>query len=329
MTPDLSSRRAFLRALGAAAAANVAGAGLMAPAPAAAAATMAGTQAPGWYRFPLGAFEVTAISDGTVDLAPATLLKAPAAKTMQRLAQAFLASPVETSVNAFLVNTGARLVLIDAGAGTLSAPTLGKLAGNLRDSGYRPEQVDDVFLTHLHPDHAGGLLADGGRAFPQATVHADRREADYWLNETTLTRVSADRKALVRKAMAALQPYAAGGRFQTFTADAELVPGVRSRASYGLTPGHTSYVVESKGQRMTAIGDLVQVGVVQFADPSVGAAFETDAKAAAAARTEAFKHAAKEGDLVAAAHLPFPGVGHLRSVFRGYEWLPLNYTRLH
>jgi hypothetical protein len=69
------------------------------------------------------------------------------------------------------------------------------------------------------------------------------------------------------------------------------------------------------------------VGAVQFADPSVASGFDQDAKAATEARIEAFKHVAKEGDLVAAAHLPFPGVGHLRSVFRGYEWVPLNYTR--
>ena len=86
----------------------------------------------------LGAFEVTALSDGTIDLAPEKLPKAPMAKTTQRLGQSFLASPVETSVNAYLVNTGARLVLLDAGAGSLSGATLGRLVANLRASGYRP-----------------------------------------------------------------------------------------------------------------------------------------------------------------------------------------------
>jgi glyoxylase-like metal-dependent hydrolase (beta-lactamase superfamily II) len=321
-------RRAFLGLLAGAAGEGIALGWLAAASPARAAAPPAHTQAPGWFRFMLGAFEVTALSDGTIDLAPEKLLKAPAAKTTQRLAQSFLASPVETSVNAYLVNTGARLVLIDAGAGTLSGATLGRLVSNLRASGYRPEQVDDVFVTHLHPDHVGGLVANGAMVFPQATVHADRRDADYWLSEATLAKAPADAKAFVKGAKASLAPYVAAGRFQTFVADAELVPGVRSRSSYGHTPGHTSYVVESKGQRMLVVGDLVHVAAVQFADPSVASGFDSDAKAAAAMRADAFKHAAKEGDLIAAAHLPFPGLGHVRSVFRGYEWLPLNYTRL-
>jgi glyoxylase-like metal-dependent hydrolase (beta-lactamase superfamily II) len=326
MTPRSLSRRALVRALAGAALAAP-GIGLLAPA-AQAAAPLVGTPSPGWYRFMLGAFEVTALSDGTIDLAPDRLLKAPTAKTMQRLGQAFLASPVETSVNAYLVNTGARLVLLDAGAGALSGPTLGRLVANLRASGYRPEQVDDVFLTHLHPDHVGGLVANGAMVFPKATVHADRREADYWLSEATLAKSPPDERASLQGTTAALKPYVAAGRFQSFAADAQLVPGVRSRSSYGHTPGHTSYVVESRGQRMLVVGDLVQVAAVQFADTAVAGGFDLDAKAAAAMRADAFKHAAKEGDLIAAAHLPFPGVGHVRSVFRGYEWLPLNYTRL-
>jgi glyoxylase-like metal-dependent hydrolase (beta-lactamase superfamily II) len=293
-----------------------------------AAAPMVHTQAPGWYRFMLGAFEVTALGDGTIELAPEKLLKAPPAKTTKSLAQSWLASPVETSVNAYLVNTGARLVLIDAGAGALAGPTLGALLHNLRAAGYQPEQVDDVFLTHMHPDHVGGLVAAGAMVFPHATVHADRRESDYWLSEATLARASGDTKASAQGAMAALKPYIAAGRFQTFAADAELVPGVASRSTYGHTVGHTSYVVESRGQRLLVLGDVVHVGAVQFADPSVSISFDADPKAAAAVRADVFKHAAKEDDLVAGAHLPFPGIGHVRSLFRGYEWVPLPWTRL-
>jgi glyoxylase-like metal-dependent hydrolase (beta-lactamase superfamily II) len=298
------------------------------PATVEAAAPLVHTQAPGWYRFMLGAFEVTALGDGTLDQVPEKLLKAPPAKTTKALAQSWLASPVETAVNAYLVNTGARLVLIDAGGGALAGPTLGRLAHNLRAAGYLPEQVDDVFLTHMHPDHVGGLVAAGAMVFPHATVHADKREADYWLNEATLAKASGDTKTSVQGAMAALKPYIAAGRFQTFVADAEIVPGVRSRATYGHTAGHTSYVVQSREQRLLVLGDLVHVGAVQFADPSVSISFDADPKAAAAIRAEVFKHAAKEDDLVAGAHLPFPGVGHVRSIFRGYEWVPVPWTRL-
>ena len=326
--PRRLRRPVFARALAGAALAGLVLGFAGGPARVDAAAPMVHTQAPGWYRFMLGAFEVTALGDGTIDLAPEKLLKAPPAKTTKSLAQSWLASPVETSVNAYLVNTGARLVLIDAGAGALEGPTLGRLAGNLRAAGYLPEQVDDVFLTHLHPDHVGGLVAGGAMVFPHATVHADKREADYWLSEATLAKATGDTKTFVQGAMAALKPYIAAGRFQTFVADAELVPGVRSRATYGHTAGHTSYDVQSRGQRLLVLGDVVHVGAVQFADPSVSISFDADPKAAAAIRAEVFKHAAKEDDLVAGAHLPFPGIGHVRSLFRGYEWVPVSWSRL-
>ena len=135
-----------------------------------AAAPMAHSNAPGFYRVMLGDFEVTALSDGTVDLPIDKLLQQPAAATTKELSQSFLALPVETSVNGYLVNTGSKLVLIDTGAGGLFGPTLGKLAANLKASGYQPEQVDEIYLTHLHPDHVGGLAANAQAIFPN--VHS-------------------------------------------------------------------------------------------------------------------------------------------------------------
>ena len=156
------------------------------PTAALAAAPQVKTQAPGFYRVMLGEFEVTALSDGTVDLPVDKLLKEPAAKTTAALKKSFLSVPVETSFNGYLVNTGAKLVLIDAGAGTLFGPTLGKLVASLQAAGYKPEQVDDILITHMHPDHVGGLAANGAIVFPNATVHADRRDADFWLSKECL-----------------------------------------------------------------------------------------------------------------------------------------------
>jgi glyoxylase-like metal-dependent hydrolase (beta-lactamase superfamily II) len=327
MSANISAPSMIARALVAAAFALGASALSTAPVTALAAAPMVKTQAPGYYRFMLGDFEVTALSDGTVDLAADKILKAPPAKIKQALAQSYLGEPVETSVNGYLVNTGARLVLIDTGAGTLFGPTLGKLVANLQAAGYRPDQVDDVFITHMHPDHVGGLAAAGAAVFPNATIHAGKLDADYWLSQANLDKAPQDSKMFFQGARDSLKPYIDAGRFQTFTADAELVPGVRSWGTHGHTAGHTSYVVESKGQRLVVIGDLIHFGAVQFNDPAVTVAFDTDAKAAAAERALVFGRAAKEGDLVAAAHIQFPGIGHLRAAGKGWQWVPVNYTQ--
>lgn len=129
-------------------------------------APMVKTSAPGYYRMMLGDFEITALSDGTVDLPVDKLLtNTQPGKVTTALNQSFLKAPVETSVNAYLINTGNQLVLVDTGAAGLG-PTLGKLLGNLKAAGYQPDQVDAVIVTHMHPDHVGGLLAGDRRAFP-------------------------------------------------------------------------------------------------------------------------------------------------------------------
>jgi glyoxylase-like metal-dependent hydrolase (beta-lactamase superfamily II) len=299
---------------------------LVVPGSASAAAPQQRTQAPGFYRTMLGDFEITALSDGTIDLDVAKLLAEPAATTDAALAKAFVKGPVETSVNAFVVNTGTRLVLIDAGAGTLFGPSVGKLLANLRAAGYQPEQVDDIFVTHMHPDHVGGLSADGQRVFQNATLHADKRDSDFWLSQANLAAAPEGSKGFFQGAMASVNPYVAAGKYQPFDADGEPVPGVRTVASHGHTAGHTSYVVESKGQRLMVIGDLIHVAAVQFAEPGVTISFDSDAKAAERSRDAVFKLAAKEGALVGAAHLQFPGLGHLRAAGKSWQWVPANYS---
>lgn len=291
-----------------------------------AAAPMVKTQAPGYYRMMLGDFEVTALSDGTVELPVDKLLHNKPGKTEQALAKSFLKTPLETSVNAYLVNTGSKLVLIDAGAAGLYGPTLGKLAANLKAAGYQPEQVDEIYVSHMHADHVGGLAAGGKPAFPNAIVRAEKHDADFWLSKVNLEKAPADKKGFFEGAMASLTPYADSGKFQPFDGNAELVPGIRASNSFGHTPGHTSYVIESKGQKLVLLGDLMHVQAVQFDDPAVTIGFDSDTKAAAAQRKAAFADAAKQGYLIGASHLQFPGLGHLRSSGKAYQFVPVNYT---
>jgi glyoxylase-like metal-dependent hydrolase (beta-lactamase superfamily II) len=284
-------------------------------------------QAPGYYRMMLGDFEVTVLSDGTLPLPVDQLLtNTTPAKLQKALARSFQAAPIETSVNAFLINTGAKLVLVDAGTGKLFGPTLGQLLSNLKAAGYQPEQVDDIVITHMHPDHVGGLMAGEQRAFPNAVVHADQQDADFWLSSANLEKAPATMQDFFKGAQASLGPYVQAGKLQTFNGDTEIVPGVRARAARGHTPGHAIYVVESKGQKLVLWGDLLHVAAVQFADPSVTIRFDVDAKAAMAQRKRAFAEAAKEGYWIGSAHLAFPGLGHLRAEGPGYVFVPANYA---
>ena len=292
-----------------------------------AAAPMVKTSAPGYYRMMLGDFEITALSDGTVNLPVRDLLTNIAPKAVDKaLAKSYLKNPLETSVNGYLINTGEKLVLVDTGAAGLFGPTLANLVANLKASGYQPEQVDEIYITHMHADHVGGLMAGDKLAFPNAIVRADKHDADFWLSQANLDKAPAYSKGFFQGAMASINPYVKADKFKPFDGNTDLATGIKAVASHGHTPGHAIYAIESKGQKMVLWGDLMHVASVQFDNPSVTIKFDTDSKAAAVQRKKAYAEAAKQGYLVGSAHISFPGIGRLRAEGKGYEWIPVNYT---
>ena len=292
-----------------------------------AAAPMVKKSAPAYYRIMLGDFEVTVLSDGTVPLPVDKLLtNTTPEKVTAALARYYLKSPLETSVNTFLINTGSKLVMVDTGAASLFGPTLGNLLANLIASGYQPEQIDEIYITHMHGDHVGGLMAGDKLAFPNAIVRADQHDADFWLSQANMDKAQPGDKGGFQGAMASINPYVTAGKFKPFEGNTELVPGVKAVVSHGHTPGHATYVVESKGEKLELWGDLMHVAAVQFDNPAVTIQFDSDSKAAAAQRKKAYASAAKNGYLVGATHLSFPGLGRLRTSGSGYIWVPVNYT---
>ncbi|MBW9062725.1 MBL fold metallo-hydrolase [Rhizobium herbae] len=290
-------------------------------------APLKGGQAPGYYRLNIGAYEVTALSDGTIAIPLAKLYaNTTVAHAEAALAAAFQGPSSQTSVNAYLVNTGERLVLIDAGTGTFLGPTLGKLVANIQSSGYKPEEIDDVILTHVHTDHSGGLVAEGKRVFANATVRVNRREAEFWLDSNEEKKATAAVQKHFAEARACLTPYIEAEKFEVFGDDAEILPGLGSVLMAGHTPGHSAIVIESQGQKLMFWGDITHGDVLQFDEPDVAIAFDVNQQMAVAARKAAFQHAADGAYLVAGAHIAFPGIGHLRRDDTNYDWVPLNYS---
>ncbi|HEX4421483.1 MAG TPA: MBL fold metallo-hydrolase, partial [Kofleriaceae bacterium] len=274
----------------------------------------------------LGDFEITALSDGTAPLPVEKLLTGTTqAKTEAALAKSYLKPGFETSVNAYLINTGSKLVLIDTGAGVLFGPTLAKLIPNLKASGYTPEQVDEIYITHMHGDHVGNLVANGKIVFPNATIRAAKAEADYWLSADNLAKAPDAMKDFFKGAQASVNPYVTAGKTKWFDGETDLIPGIHASPAPGHTPGHTIYTVTSKDQKLVLWGDLIHVAAVQFADPSITIQFDSDAKRAAVERKKAFADAAKNGYFVAFAHVSFPGLGQLRAEGAGYRWIPVNF----
>ncbi len=289
------------------------------------------TQVPGYYRTQLGDFEVTALYDGAIELETKLLKNARPQDLNSLLARMFVGNPkMQTAVNAYLINTGKNLVLVDTGAAKLFGPSLGNIAANLKAAGYSLEQVDTVVLTHLHADHMGGLNDAGGQPiFPKARILAAQEDNDFWLSEKVAAAAPEGMQPFFKLSRDSAAPYLAKGQWATFAAGSELVPGIRAVKANGHTPGHTAFAVESKGQKLLIWGDLVHAHAVQFAKPGVSIEFDVDQKQAIATRKAIMKEAAASKVLVGGMHLPFPGLGHVRAEGKGsYAWVPVEFAPL-
>lgn len=280
----------------------------------------------GFYRTMVGDFEVIALCDGIGKRQVEQrvgMLFGDKDKIKGLLMGAYPAGEFDASISAFLINTGTKIVLVDTGTGVAGNPP-GTVIDNLRAAGYPPEKINEVYLTHMHPDHVGGLAAGAERLFPNAMVYASKSEADYWLGDVNLDKLPPPAKANFLTARAAIAPYRNAGKFQTFDGNAQLTQGITTKATYGHTAGHTSYVLESKGKKLVLLGDLVQVEAVQFALPSVSMAFDENKEQAAVTRQQTLAEAAKNGWLTGYAHVFFPGFGYVTANGdKGYVFAPL------
>lgn len=287
-------------------------------------------EGPGWYRTQIGRHTVTALWDGTMDLSADQVFARPApAQLKALLARAYLKTPVPMTVNAFVVDDGQQVVMIDTGTGAsrMFGDQLGRVQASLLAAGYTPERIDEIYITHMHTDHVGGLTVDGRAVYPRAVVRADMHEAGHYLSREKLAAARGDKEDF-ESAIAMLEPYVQSGRFRPFDGRAALAAGVHALPARGHTPGHTAYVVESGGEKLVLWGDLMHVAAVQFPMPAATVSFEASPSQATASRARLYRDAAREGAWIAGAHIGFPGIGKLRAeADGGYTWVPIALVR--
>ncbi|MDY0390677.1 MAG: MBL fold metallo-hydrolase [Desulfobulbus oligotrophicus] len=285
------------------------------------------TQVPGYYRMQLGQFEVTALYDGATELDKGLLHHAKPEEIDQLLARMFVGNPkMQTAVNAYLINTGTHLILVDTGGGQLFGPGLGRTITNLQAAGYDTAQVDTVLLTHLHGDHVGGLTDTAGTPlFPQATIRVAQAEHDYWLSGQQAAAAPEKARAFFKIAQETAAPYLRSDRWKTFDYG-PIVPGILAVKTEGHTPGHTAFKVESDGRQLLIWGDIVHSHAVQFSRPDVSIDFDVDSKQAKATRKALLRDTSTTQILVAGMHLPFPGIGRVRADgVESYAWVPIEF----
>lgn len=315
--PSAVSRRLMLAA--------AAAAPLLGIRPADAAAPFLNTNVPPWYRFKLGGFEVTVVSDGPLVLPglQVVLENAPKAELDRLLAENRMqGDPWIGPQNALIVNTGRHLVLIDTGMGDRSkvlGPNNGHLLANMRLAGIDPTTIDVVAITHAHIDHCWALVDARDRLnFPNARVAISMADYDFWTQESLLANPAA--RDFVLYTRTNLLPVR--DRLIPVRDGSEVVPGITAMATAGHTVGHHSYVIESEGKRLINVGDVFHHHVLLLQHPEWHNIFDSDKAAGAATRRRVAEMLASSGTMTAMYHFPYPGIGTIAKHGQGFVWLP-------
>jgi glyoxylase-like metal-dependent hydrolase (beta-lactamase superfamily II) len=260
--------------------------------------------------FTIGQFQAAAIGDGNLSIPNDNKTLALNAKKAEvdtlLTANSLPTDMLELSVQPLLVKTPDRVLLFDTGAAALFGPTLGKLPANLAAAGVEAGSVTDVFISHGHGDHVGGLVLNDALAFPNATIHIQAAE---W--------ASLKGQAQMAPLVSVMTP-----KIAEFQPGAELVPGVKAVDIKGHTPGHSGYLISSGDQSLLYIGDTMHHFVISVQQPDWTIAFDGDAPTAQASRKEVIANAAANGQRVYAVHFPFPGVGKFVKQGEKYVWAP-------
>ena len=293
------------------------------PDPPQAAGAASAFAAPQVYSFPLGTMEAHVILDGIFTLPsiqPAFAPEATPEQVDELLKKNFLPSRAAMSLNVLVVKTPSGIVLFDSGAGAEFGGIAGRLVKGLASIGMAPGDVKNVFVTHAHMDHIGGLLTAAGElVFPSAKIIALKTEMDFWSADSpdlsgmrtppeVRTQMAASIKKTIGKMQAMLELKVPG----KLTAEIELLPAP------GHTPGHAGYQITSGDEKIVVLGDSVHIAPLQFPHPDWTMIYDTDPALAAKTRHQL----AAERTIAMGYHLPYPGLGHVRAEGKGYEWVP-------
>lgn len=297
--------------------------------PAFAAAPPANTQAPGWYRYKVGTYEITVATDGknTFKLPETFVVNAKKDDVNGALAAAYMEQDMMTvPYSPIAVNTGSKLIVIDTGTGEAnfvnSKGMGGQFHGNLKASGIDRNAVDVVIISHFHGDHINGLLTpDSKPAFANAEIMVPAPEWKYFMDDAEMGKQTSDRMkgvfANARRVFDAL-----GRKVTPYDAGKEIAPGITSVATHGHTPGHMSHIVASGSSKVYVQADVTNHPALFVRNPGWHLTFDQDPVMAEATRRKVYDMLVADKTMVQGFHYPFPAMAYIEKSGNGYREIP-------
>jgi glyoxylase-like metal-dependent hydrolase (beta-lactamase superfamily II) len=292
-----------------------------------AAAPASGKQAPGFYRYKVGDFEVTAFNDGYVKVPKldSFVVNQPLEAIQKTVEEAFIPKDdVRVPFNPLLVNTGSKLVLFDTGFGDVGAPTQGQLLANMAAAGVDPKAVDTVIISHFHGDHISGIRAKAGSLnFPNAEIMVPADEWAWWTNDAETSKAAEVWKGQIANSKRVFEPMAKD--VKRFEYGKELVPGITSVDARGHSPGHSAFVISSGNSKLMYIADVTNHPAIFARHPEYRLWADMIPDLALINRRKLFDMLAAERMPMTGYHYPFPAVGYLSKEGTGYDFHPASW----
>lgn len=280
----------------------------------------------GYRKQKVGDFEVIALNDGVVRraLQAEFVRNAPLVEVQELLRSQNLPTEyVDVPYTAFLIVAGGRRVLIDTGFADNGPPTTGRLVGNLNAAGFKVEDIDTVVISHHHGDHINGLRNKAGQlVFPKARIMVPAVEHAFWMDDAKMEAAPASAKGAfqnVRRVFGGLGP----DQLVPFQAGQELLPGIRTDAAYGHTPGMVTVTAQSRGQKFMYLADLTNVPQLFARNPDWAVVFDMNPEEARQTRRRVFEAVVKDQVLAGGFHFPFPAFGRIEALGQGYDFKPV------